>query len=353
MAVERNRPEHNGRIRMRLAGAPGPRGGGVYVTALQRGRVLDATFAVVAEQGYDRFTVRKVCGRAGVSSKTFYDLFSDREDCFLAAFDVAVGELGDIALPAYKPERDWVAGIRAGLAAVLGFLDREPELCGLVFVQALGAGPRVLARRAGVLGQLERVVDEGRGGMKAGQRLSALTAEGVVGGVFGVIYARFQERRAEPLIGLLGELMAIVVLPYRGHGAAARELSRLPDFAVSQAGPRLSPADRSRFSGPAGGTSGIPRRLTVRTQMALAAVAELGANGSQPSSREVADAAGIGDQGQISRLLARLEALGLVQDSSRAVRGVRKAWWITPRGETVLRAGERYGRRTDASGFAR
>ena len=79
---------------MRRPGTPGPRGGGVYVTELQRARLLDATFAVVAEHGYRRMTVRRVSGRAGVSNKTFYDLFADREDCFLAAFDHAVGSCG-------------------------------------------------------------------------------------------------------------------------------------------------------------------------------------------------------------------------------------------------------------------
>ena len=83
----------SGRVRMRRAGTPGPRGGGMYVSGLQRTRLLDATFAVVAEQGYAGMTVRRVCDRAGVSNKTFYDLFSDREDCFLAAFEQAVEEL--------------------------------------------------------------------------------------------------------------------------------------------------------------------------------------------------------------------------------------------------------------------
>ena len=141
-----------GRVRMRRPGTPGPRGGGVYVTELQRARLLDATFAVVAEDGYRRMTARRVSGRAGVSNKTFYDLFTDREDCFLAAFDHAVEELAAVVLPAWEGEKEWAARIRAGLGALLGFLDREPALRRLVFVEALGAGPRVLERRARVLG---------------------------------------------------------------------------------------------------------------------------------------------------------------------------------------------------------
>ena len=95
----------------------------------QRARLLDAAFAVVAEQGYRRMSVRRVSGRAGVSSKTFYDLFSDREDCFLAAFDHAVDLLAGVVVPAWEGEREWTARIRGGLEALLFFLDDQPGLC--------------------------------------------------------------------------------------------------------------------------------------------------------------------------------------------------------------------------------
>ena len=346
-----------GRVRMRRPGAPSPRGGGVYVTELRRARLLDAAFAVVSEDGYRRMTARRVSGRAGVSNKTFYDLFTDREDCFLAAFDHAVDELAAVVLPAYEGERDWATAIRAGLGALLGFLDGEPALRRLVFVEALGAGPRVLERRVQVLGVLEGAVDQGRAGVKAGRELPALTAEGVVGAAFGVIHTRLLERRPEPLTELLNPLMATIVLPYRGHSAAARELSR----PISKAGPRtlpegldLLPADKSRFSGPAGRTSGsragrarIPFRLTVRTHRVLCAVGELAGRGSDPNNREVSDAAGVSDQGQISKLLARLEGHGLLENTGGSTQGIPRAWRLTPRGEEIVRVGQSRSERTN------
>ena len=66
------------------------RGSDRYVPDLPRGRMLSATFALVGERGYEGMTVRSVCERAGVSNRTFYECFSDREDCFLAAFNHAV-----------------------------------------------------------------------------------------------------------------------------------------------------------------------------------------------------------------------------------------------------------------------
>jgi AcrR family transcriptional regulator/DNA-binding MarR family transcriptional regulator len=270
---------------------------------------------------------------AGVSNKTFYDLFSDREDCFLAAFDYAIDQLAAVVVPAWEGERDWAAGIRAGLGALLGFLDEEPALRRLVFLEALGAGPRVLARRAEVLDSLAGPVDEGRRGVKAGSELPPLTAEGIVGATFGVIYARLSQEDAEPLVGLLNQLVATIVLPYRGHAAAAREHARLdPELTTDASG-----AKGGRLH-VAAGESATPLdfRLTVRTHLVLTAVARLGERGSDPSNREIAGAAGVRDQGQISRLLARLEGLGLLVNTGGATAGIPNAWRLTPKGEAVL-----------------
>ncbi len=323
-----------GRVRMRRAGVLGPRGGGVSVSGLQRTRLLNATFAVVSELGYKRMTVRLVAGRAGVSNKTFYDLFADREDCFFAAFAEAVDSLSGVVVAAWGGEREWVERVRAGLAALLGFLDREPQLCSLVMVEALGAGRCVLERRAEVLEHARRAIDLGRTGVRAGRELPPLTAESVVGAAFGVIHTRLLQDRAGPLLGLLGPLMATIVLPYRGHAAAARELSRPIALPSS---PRVSAAldaerDTLEAAAVAGRPSGLDFRLTQRTYVVLHAIGEI----PGASNRQVAGLAEVIDQGQISKLLARLERHGLVLNTGGVAPGLPNAWHLTPRGEDIV-----------------
>jgi AcrR family transcriptional regulator len=314
-----------GRVRVRGSVA-GSRGGGVFVPVLQRARLLDATVGLVVEVGVRGLTVRRVTARAGMSSKTFYDLFSDREECLLAAFDHAVGRIAEVVLPAYGAEDDWVAGMRAGLGALLGLLDGELVLGRFVSVEALACGPLVLERRAGLLEDLAGVIDA-RAGSESEDVSLPLTAEGVLGAVCSVIHARLLESDPGPLVSLLGPLMATVVLPYRGHEAAALELQR------SQADPRLGPADRSRVSGPAGRMSGVcPFRPTLRTFRVLSAIAERpGLN-----NREISDRAGVSDQGQISRLLWRLEDQGLIENTGGHAQGTPKAWSLTALGEQTL-----------------
>jgi DNA-binding MarR family transcriptional regulator len=74
-------------------------------------------------------------------------------------------------------------------------------------------------------------------------------------------------------------------------------------------------------------------RLTYRTALVLRSIAELPGS----SNRRIAEAAGVSDPGQISRLLARLERNGLALNSGgESRRGEAKAWSLTKRGEGVL-----------------
>jgi AcrR family transcriptional regulator/DNA-binding MarR family transcriptional regulator len=317
------------------------RGGTMYAPELQRGRLLSATFTVVGEQGYEGMSARSVSEQAGVSNRTFYEIFSDREDCFLAAFNHAVDGLELEARAGWESQLGWTARVRGALAALLMTFDREPALARLVVVEALSAGPRVLARRAGVLESLAVVIDQGRANAQAPKALPALVAEGVVGATFGVIHARLLKLRPAPLIDLLRQLMATIVLPYRGSAAAAKELEQL----IPRPGRRG--ASRSRTQGALRAVHASERghrdappiavldyRLTVRTQMALAAVA--GRPGL--SNREVSEIIGLSDQGQVSRMLKRLQTQGLIEDAQGQSKRQARAWRLTRDGEAVIDA---------------
>ncbi len=300
------------------------------MSEVQRSRMLSSAVEVVAEHGYEQMSVARVTRRARLSRRTFYELFENRADCFLAAFDDAVEELASLMSDAFAGGRSWRNGARAALAALLGFLDERPGVRTLLIVDALGAGPMVLERRAQVLGVVEDVVDRGRlEGRLGGLAPASLTARGVVGAVFSVLHARVLEDRPEPLLELLNPLMGMIVLPYLGASAAQKELGH----------PTPAPAPAVESNGwvrPAKDPLvGLKMRLTYRTLRVLSVIA------AQPaaSNREVADAADISDQGQISKLLGRLERIGLLQNTSQGhASGAPNAWRLTAHGEEVQRA---------------
>ncbi len=97
----------------------------------------------------------------------------------------------------------WRERVRGGLWAILSFFDREPALARVCVIQVLRGGPGVLERRDEVLARLAGVLDEGRAEGARGAECTALTAEGLVGAAFGIVYARLLRGEREPLMGLL------------------------------------------------------------------------------------------------------------------------------------------------------
>ena len=293
------------------------------VVQLQRARIVSAMVEVVAERGVARSTVAHVVARSGVSRRTFYELFDDREDCFVAAFDQAVDRAAARVLPAFREGSGWLERIRNGLRALLEFLDDEPGLGRLGIVDALGAGPVALERRTRVVGALTDAVDRGRRERLAGRRLTRLTAEGIVGAVLAVLHARLTaQEEPRPMIGLLGPLMGLIVLPYQGRAVAEREAARPAPRRRPAVPPEVDPL------------RDLEMRLTYRTVRVLVAIASV----PGASNRVVSDAAGVADQGQISKLLARLEHLGLIANVGEGhAKGEPNAWQLTPRGIEVER----------------
>jgi AcrR family transcriptional regulator len=316
----------NATSRLRPPASRLPRG---RVTEIQRSRMLAAALEAVEEVGYGRMTVAQVIGRAKVSRKTFYDVFADREDCFLAALEQAVSQVGKLVRESYERESAWRDGVRAGLAELLAFLDAEPALARLCLVEALGAGPRVLERRAELLEDLAEVVDRGRFVTSAIREPPEVAAEGVVGAVFAVLHTRALEDGGEPFSDLLGSLMNIMVLPYLGARAASREMSRAaPAIQRTGAGSAVGAQSRDPLAG-------LSMRLTYRTVRVLVVI------GEEPGAcnREIAQRSGVADQGQISKLLSRLARLELVENTGEGQeKGGPNAWHLTPRGARVERA---------------
>jgi AcrR family transcriptional regulator/DNA-binding MarR family transcriptional regulator len=307
----------------------GGRGG---VAEIQRARIIAALVEIAGERGVGRATVAHIVARSGVSRRTFYELFIDRQDCFLAAFDQAVGQAAQRVVPAFTAPGQWRERIRAALGELLEYLDDEPGLGALCVVDALGGGPVALERRARVVGVLVDAVHEGRKEARGTTKPPRLTAEGVVGAVLGVLHARLSagdarsNGGAEPMVRLLGPLMAMIVLPYLGQAAAARETARPVPRRRRVVAPRQGDPLRE-----------LDMRLTYRTVRVLLAIAALGGGESNPSNRQVSDAAGVSDQGQISKLLARLEHLGLIENAGVPVRGEPNAWRLTAKGAEVER----------------
>jgi AcrR family transcriptional regulator len=306
-------------------------GGHAQIVEIQRSRLLAAAVRAIDELGYANTTVADVTGRARISRRTFYELFVNREDCLAAVLEDVVALIGGEIARAGLEGLAWRERVRGGLAAILGFFDREPALARVCVVQALRGGPAMLERREEVLRGLAGVVDEGRAEGARGGECTPLTAEGLVGAAFAIVYARLLRGERTPLSDLMGELMGMIVLPYQGSAAARREHAR-PAPVQLRGAPRTQPAAAQVAIDP---LEGVEMRLTYRTARVLEGVAEC----AGASNRVVAQRAGISDPGQVSKLLARLERLGLLANTGAGhAKGEPNAWSLTAKGERVAQS---------------
>ena len=301
----------------------------VQVEEIQHSRLLVAVAATIDELGFEQSTVTRIAARARVSRRTFYELFDNREACLVALIDAVVERVERDLAAAGLEDLEWRERVRGGLWTILSFLEREPLLARIWVVHALHGGPQTLERRERVLARLAAVLDQGRGEGPRGAECTLVTAEGLVGGALGVAYARLRSGDRRPLTDLLDELMGMIALQYLGPRAARREQQR----------PAPTPPPVAHSPRPSVGEERDPldqvnMRLTYRTARVLECIVEL----PGASNREVAERAGVTDPGQISKLLRRLERLGLaVNTGGGHLSGEPNAWTLTPLGSQVAR----------------
>jgi AcrR family transcriptional regulator len=296
-----------------------------HVREIQRMRVLDAMVRVAADRGIHGASVARVVSAARVSRRTFYAFFDDRDDCLLVAIEQALDVVRERANAAYASQGTWADSVRAGLHTLLRFLDEEPRLARLCVVQAPAGNAATLARRRQLLDELATVLDRARG-EKGAMQPPSITAQGLVGGALSVIHARLLSTTRDPLTELLNPLMSTIILPYLGSTAARRELDRPlppdPDAKPVEHGERARRPDVRAT------------RLTYRTLRVLEVIA------LQPglANNKISERAGISDQGQISKLLARLAQLGLLENTGKGQpAGAPNAWRLTPDGAHLER----------------
>ena len=295
---------------------------------IQRNRLLSAAIRSLDEVGYANASVAHITSRARVSRRTFYELFTTREQCMLAVFEDVVTSIERDLAAARLEALPWRERVRLGLWLVLSFFEREPMMARVCVVHSLQGDAKLLAAREALLARLAAILDEGRKESARAAQATSLAAEGLVGAALSILYTRLLREEREPLTNLLGELMGMIVLPYLGSTAAKREQSRpAPDLLPVHS----DPGGRGEHSA-ADPFEGISIRLTYRTMRVLECVAE------EPgaSNRQLGALAGVPDQGQMSKLLTRLERLGLlVNTREMSAKGEANVWQLTAQGLQV------------------
>ncbi len=302
----------------------------------QRARIMRAAARVVAEQGFGGTSIALVIETAGVSRATFYDLFENFEQCFLAMVDAAMRRATARIAEAFAQHATWQERALAGLATLLRALDADPYLARVCLVETLGAGQAALEYHARELELLKHMVDDAAGPARAGRHSSAMSAEAVVTSVAGILHRRVVSGEAPPFVDLLVPLVSLALEPYLDPRAVAQAQER-----AGQLARELAKEHAMRRSRPAADAA-IPKALSnPRAHRSRECLWYLAAHPGS-SNREVGEGIDLARPEQAAGLLARLADLGLLDKRGRP--GHPNAWSLTPQGERVVQAlADQYG----------
>jgi AcrR family transcriptional regulator len=194
------------------------------VAASQRARMMDAMVEAVADKGYAAVTVGDVVAGAGVSRRTFYEHFADKEACFLAAYECgADAVLAAVSAAVEAQGDDWRSRVRAGIETYTCVLAREPGLARTLIVDVLGAGPRAVELRQEVYGRFVDRFREARDLAADEELIPELYLRGLVGAIAELVQGHIVAHGADTLEEITPELVSLSVAVFE---AARRPVAR-------------------------------------------------------------------------------------------------------------------------------
>jgi AcrR family transcriptional regulator len=276
----------------------------------QRGRLVAAVAQTVAELGWSAVGVHHICQRAGVSRRSFYELYSDRDACVLdgmrRAFDEVIGEVDRAAAIAGADREGRTVAI---ITALIGVLDADRARASLCVVAPLSGNPGALRSRRAAMSHLGALLSEGA----PSDATDELLVAGALGGVWELLHSRLTDDLNGPLADVAGPAAYFVLVPFVGHRRATERMARMrPPTAASLPEPAID-------------------HLPV-TELASQTLKYLHAH---PGARntDLSRALGVRHDSQTSRHLVRLMRDGLVEVQRQ---GRANAWWLTAAGEQTV-----------------
>jgi AcrR family transcriptional regulator/DNA-binding MarR family transcriptional regulator len=299
-------------------GITGRRNAQTYGVPTQRDRLVAAMGELTAELGLAAVGVHHVCQRAGVSRRTFYDLYADRDACVIDMHEEAFGRLlGHLAEAVADAGAAWEDRAVALTQALLGAWDADRVLAQLCLVSSVSGHTEALELRRVAMAQIAGLLaDPPRQPM-----VEATVLACAISGVWGLAFAQLTEKPDTSISDLAGVAIFLLLAPFAGRRhAAARAAGRGGTAAyVTRWTPTVVGGDDDRGL--------LVTELTSQTLRYL--------NGHPGAANiDIARAVDVRHESQMSRHLGRLEKAGMV---SRRKEGRTNAWVLTARGEEAAR----------------
>jgi AcrR family transcriptional regulator len=198
-----------------------PRG---WVAHNQRERIFDAVANLTAAKGYAALSLEEIVAEAAISLQTFYEHFDNKEEAFLATFEMGHAKATAAINRSLDLRLSWGQNVRLGLNALLEFLASEPAIARLACVDILIAYPHVSGRVNEANFSYIELLDIGPDDTYPNMP-PAVMREASVGGIFELLHDYILHERTQRVTELVDHAMYIVITPFAGSEIAARAVA--------------------------------------------------------------------------------------------------------------------------------
>jgi AcrR family transcriptional regulator len=188
----------------------------------QRERLLAGALEAVVARGYPDTSVAHIVAAAGVSRKTFYECFANKETCVLAAYDLIVDWLGEQIAQAVTGAEDWAQGVRIAVKTGVSCLAADPRLARFCAVDILCLDRVGFARHEASLERLALPLRAGRARCPWGSGLPLSLEQTMLGGTIWLIGYRVRLDDSAGLTELAPDITYFLLAPYLDIPAAQR-----------------------------------------------------------------------------------------------------------------------------------
>jgi AcrR family transcriptional regulator len=198
-----------------------------FVARNQRERLIAGLTEALYEVGYQKTTVSMIGQRAAVSKSDFYKHFESKDECFIAAYDLAIERVSQRVISTCNEGRgeEWSPRVRAAIHALLEQLSSEPALASIILVEGLRAGREVYDRYQAALESFVGYLRQGAPPAPQGGEAPEATGEAVVGGIASLLGRRVLAGEAGQLSDLFPEILEFTLSAYLGGEEARRIVS--------------------------------------------------------------------------------------------------------------------------------
>ena len=173
----------------------------------QRDRLIEAMIELAGQLGYQTLSIAQISARAGVSSATFYEQFTDKEECLLAAYR-SVTEETLARMQSALEEGEWARAARPAFGELLQSVQSNPDGGRVMFVEALTGGPRVREELGAVLDAMEQSSEALLDAAPRGASTLDIPGRALMGAVRHVVSRHLRTHNEDRLGGLTEDILA-------------------------------------------------------------------------------------------------------------------------------------------------